>query len=318
MEAKYLQLLICDFIDVGFDDLGRREYVARKDFSSAMESKQPLPIHSEDEVKQVRRRHPTTVLWMASYCYSSEGFHDYNIVEELCFGSNKLIISNEAILLAPPASRQALVFDNIALIVNCNLPQPPPYTVTPKKVICHPLHTLSRAQGSSDPIFYSINEAIWAGLQTGNVVVHCLAGVHRAACVVVSHALYRHYKLRHTHISNDIAELYRKLASIRRGVAPLGYLALVSSFRDSLEKQLALQMQMQLEKQAEISKEGETEAISPTKDSPESSELASNAQGEGKKADSPKNAAQSPKEGKEEAPEGGSSEQSLEVAPMCT
>jgi len=154
-----------------------------------------------------------------------------------CVSDLKLIISNEAILLAPPKSRHGPFFDNVALIVNCNLASPPPYTVTARKVICHPIHTMSRAKGASDSVLYSINDAIWEGLQTGNVVVHCLAGVHRAACVVVSHALYRHYRLRHTYISNDISALYSKLASIRRGVAPLGYLALVTSFRDSLEKQ---------------------------------------------------------------------------------
>jgi hypothetical protein len=262
VEGKYLQMVSCDYIDVGFDDLGQREYVARSDFSSTMESKQPLPLHTEEAVKDVRRANPKTVVWFATYHYTNEGYQDYHIVEELCWGQNKLVISNESVLTAPLSGRPS-VLDNISLIVNCNMASPPPYTVKSQRVICHPVHAMSRARGASDFKLAAINEDIWAGLQTGNVVVHCLAGVHRASCIVVSHALFRHYKLKHTHISSDIATIYTKLASIRKGVQPLGYLALVTSFREYLEKEAILERAQQALR-AEATKEVEQAPIVET------------------------------------------------------
>ena len=38
----------------------------------------------------------------------------------------------------------------------------------------------------------AIQEAIWAQLQRGTVAVHCLAGIHRAACIVACHYLWRY------------------------------------------------------------------------------------------------------------------------------
>jgi protein tyrosine phosphatase len=209
-----------------------------------MESKQSLPLHTEETVKDVRRANPKTVVWFATYHYTNEGYQDYHIVEELCFGQNKLVISNESVLTSPLSGRPS-VLDNVSLIVNCNMASPPPYTVRTEKVICHPVHAMPRTRGASDTKLAAINEDIWAGLQKGNVVIHCLAGVHRASCIVVSHALFRHYKLQHTHISSDIATIYTKLASIRKGVQPLGYLALVTSFREFLEREATLERAQQ-------------------------------------------------------------------------
>jgi len=256
-EAKCFQMVTCDYIDVGFDDLGQREYLARSDLTAAMEAKEALPIHLEEEVRQVRRAQPDTVVWVAMYHYTNGGYQDYHIVEDLCFGNNKLIISNESVLTSPLSGRPS-VLDNLSLIVNCNMASPPPYTVRAAKVICNPVHAMSRAKGASDLKLAAINEEIWAGLQTGNVVIHCLAGVHRASCMVVSHALFRHFRLKHTHISSDIASIYTKLASIRKGVQPLGYLALVTSFREYLEKEAILEQAQQALK-AESIKEIELE-----------------------------------------------------------
>lgn len=262
-EEKYFQMVTCDFIDVGFDELGQREYVDRNDFAAAIEAKKPLPIYPEEMVKQVRREKPNTVVWFSTYHYGA-GVQDYNIVEELSCGSNKLIISNESVLTAPLSGKPS-VLDNIALIVNCNMPNPPPYTVKAKKVICHPVHAMCRQRGASDEILEKINQQIWAGLQQGNVVVHCLAGVHRASCIVVSHALYRHFKLKHTHIPGDTYELYARLASIRRGVQPLGYLALVTSFREYLEDLAAEEAELVAER---IAKEEEEAKKKPHAEEP--------------------------------------------------
>jgi protein-tyrosine phosphatase len=60
--------------------------------------------------------------------------------------------------------------------------------------VAFPVHELGMSINDENQIceiFDMMNEAMWEGLQTGNVVVHCLAGVHRAACVVVTHYLWR-------------------------------------------------------------------------------------------------------------------------------
>lgn len=68
-------------------------------------------------------------------------------------------------------------------------------------------------------------------IQEGTVIVHCLAGVHRASAVTVSHYLYRHYALGHRHVCDDVPTLYENLAKIRRGVAPLGYKDMVDNYK---------------------------------------------------------------------------------------
>lgn len=86
-------------------------------------------------------------------------------------------------------------------------------------------------------VLTKFNEAMWEGLQKGSVVVHCLAGVHRAACVVVSHFLWRYYKQGHTYLSPDIAAIYECLGKRRYGVAPLDYVSLVKQFEEHLKSQ---------------------------------------------------------------------------------
>ena len=105
---------------------------------------------------------------------------------------NKIILSSESVLqtTAPHIleSRPPEIFGNISLIVNCHKKeithnQGRKYSVDPKKVIFHPIHGLLSKTGDEKEIiqvFQEINEAIWEALKTGNVFIHCLAGVHRA------------------------------------------------------------------------------------------------------------------------------------------
>jgi protein-tyrosine phosphatase len=113
------------------------------------------------------------------------------------------------------------------------------YNVEAKKFIYFPVHDLLRNRDAREIVetFRNFNEAIWEGLQSGNVFCHCLAGVHRAACVAVSHYLWRYYKLGHTHLTSDIAKIYKSLSSRRAGVAALGYLELVKVWEAHLRSQ---------------------------------------------------------------------------------
>lgn len=60
-------------------------------------------------------------------------------------------------------------------------------------------------------------------LSLRNVIVHCLAGYHRSACVTVSHFIYRYYFLGHDSIPFDVIQIYHDLAEIRQGVALLDF-----------------------------------------------------------------------------------------------
>ena len=50
-----------------------------------------------------------------------------------------------------------------------------------------------------------------------------MAGFHRAAFIVVSHFLWRHYHLNHSHISHDVPLIYQNIAKIRHGVLILDF-----------------------------------------------------------------------------------------------
>lgn len=175
-------------------------------------------------------------------------WRDYTVVEELGVGVNKFLLSSEGVLQAPPANaahRPPELFNNISLIANCHKKeishkQGKGYTVQPKKVVFYPVHALLRTQMDDQKeiiqTFETFNEAIWEGLKEGNVFVHCLAGVHRAAAVAVSHYLWRYYKLGHKHLSSDVNGIYDSLAKRRPGVAPLSYITLVRIWEDHLKK----------------------------------------------------------------------------------
>ena len=56
---------------------------------------------------------------------------------------------------------------------------------------------------------HEIQTEMWQAQQKGTVAVHCLAGIHRAACIMACQYLYRHYVVGHTEISANNSEIYR-------------------------------------------------------------------------------------------------------------
>ena len=83
------------------------------------------------------------------------------------------------------------------------------------------MHTWYSNQGpATNAKIDDINRKMWAAVQEGSVAVHCLAGIHRAACIMACHFLYRHYCLGHTHIPADTRDIYRKMISVRPHVSP--------------------------------------------------------------------------------------------------
>jgi len=112
--------------------------------------------------------------------------------------------------------------------------EPSYYSVACPEVHSYPIHSICSFNDSPSQVYLEINEKIWRALQTGNVFVHCLAGVHRAASVVVSHFLWRYHMLGHTYLEKNIDAIYRLLKAVRPGVEPLSYIRYVSGFEASL------------------------------------------------------------------------------------
>lgn len=54
-------------------------------------------------------------------------------------------------------------------------------------------------------------------------LVHCMAGFHRAAFIVVSHFIWRHYYLKQSFIPCEVPLIYENLAKIRHGVLALDF-----------------------------------------------------------------------------------------------
>mmetsp|Transcript_84097 Transcript_84097/g.167845 ORF Transcript_84097/g.167845 Transcript_84097/m.167845 type:complete len:138 (-) Transcript_84097:64-477(-) len=105
------------------------------------------------------------------------------------------------------------------------------------EVIAHAVHTWHSFDGTpSVDKNDQIQAAIWAHLQAGNsVAVHCLAGIHRAACIVACHFLYRYHTLGHTHVPHVTDDIYRKLISVRPAVAP-AYLHVLQEYEAHVTK----------------------------------------------------------------------------------
>lgn len=160
------------------------------------------------------------------------------MVDELSVGSHRILLSTHSALLSPMGNHPENLFGNISVIVNCHQKQQdaPKYHYKANNIMYYEIHSLIES-GDYIKIFLEINNAIWRGVQTGNVFIHCLAGVHRAAAVCVSHFIWRYYYLGHTHIPNDIPKIYESLAERRQGVAGLGYEAMVVGFKKYLENQ---------------------------------------------------------------------------------
>merc|ERR1712000_551051 len=147
--------------------------------------------YSEDEVNTIKYSDSKFNLTFARYNLTESMFNSYNIIDDLSNGNNKLILSDESTLTCNfMKNRPDHIFNNISTIVNCaeaNVSKSR-YQVKCNKVISYPIHKLGYNNDKNIIETYNnINEAIWEGIQNGGVVIHCLAGMHRAPTVVVSH-----------------------------------------------------------------------------------------------------------------------------------
>merc|ERR1712117_992423 len=88
------------------------------------------------------------------------------------------------------------------------------------KVIFQAVHQWFSLGSDMNKTNDEIQEAMWEALQTGTVAVHCLAGIHRAACIVACHFLWRHYALGHTQLPSDARQIYSILKAARPAVEP--------------------------------------------------------------------------------------------------
>lgn len=153
---------------------------------------------------------------------------NYDVIPDLSLSlTNRLILCDEATLARHlPEER---IFDHLKLIVNCheNKVQAGKYKIgscsssDQPAVICQAVHGWHGQQPESmNAINDQIQASIWEHLQRGTVAVHCLAGIHRAACIVACHFLYRYYILGHTDIPHNTTEIYRRLKAARPHVEP--------------------------------------------------------------------------------------------------
>lgn len=163
------------------------------------------------------------------YCpHKSIWANNYTVIDDLSLGdTQRLILCDEATLtrLLP----EERIFEHLRLIVNCheNRISAGKYKVGActtgemPVVICQAVHEWhSLASNEQNSVNDQIQAAIWEQLQTGTVAVHCLAGIHRAACIVACHFLWRHYTLGHQEVPSSADEIYRRLKAVRPAVSP--------------------------------------------------------------------------------------------------
>ena len=68
------------------------------------------------------------------------------------------------------------------------------------------------------------------------VAIHCLAGTHRAACVVACHFLWRHYNQGNEELPTEADEIYKRLQAVRPAVAP-AYAHVLKCYEAHLKRQ---------------------------------------------------------------------------------
>eukprot|EP01052_Picozoa_sp_SAG31_P019199 SAG31_NODE_1390_length_8539_cov_12.684834_8_plen_354_part_00 len=154
------------------------------------------------------------------------GFTNYSIVPWLCLGrTQRVILCDEATLTkVQPKDR---IFESVTLVVNCHEAKcdPAKYKAcaaagSQLEVIANAVHEWYGDTAGAVAKNDAIQRAMWRHLDAGgSVAVHCLAGIHRAACVVACHFLFRHYSLGHP-VPHDTDGVYRMLKSVRPHVSP--------------------------------------------------------------------------------------------------
>jgi len=161
---------------------------------------------------------PKTTIWA----------QNYSVIPDLCLGeTQKLILCDEATLCRRlPEER---IFEHLRLIVNCHESKPDMSkyvigscgTENRPHVICQAVHTWNTQKAKElNRTNDEMQLAMWEALQDGTVAVHCLAGIHRAACIVVCHFLWRHYVLGREDVPADAPTIYARLKAVRPAVSP--------------------------------------------------------------------------------------------------
>jgi hypothetical protein len=241
------------YISVSHDEDGRHRFVNLGAARAALhESGDQLPVLSEGEVKSMRAQEPSVELLYAQKRASSSlpvrdsrpsvaiplqdelcphaslWAKNYTVIAELSHGlTQRLILCDEATLCR--VLPEEGIFDHLRLIVNChessvldgkykigNCSSAEKPTVICQEV--HKWHSLGAA--NMNKVNDEIQTSIWDALQKGTVAVHCLAGIHRAACIVACHFLWRRHVLGHTDIPGDANTIYAKLKAVRPAVSP--------------------------------------------------------------------------------------------------
>jgi predicted protein tyrosine phosphatase len=176
--------------------------------------------------------------------HSTPWARNYTVIPDLSLGpTQRLILCDEATLTRVlPAER---IFEHLKLIVNCHESSQTEgkYKVgscsskDPPKAIFQAVH---QWHGLNDADMNNVNDFIqrsmWDQLQEGTVAVHCLAGIHRAACIVACHYLWRHYTLGHRDIPCDASVIYARLKGVRPAVSP-AYTHVLQKYEAYLKRQ---------------------------------------------------------------------------------
>ena len=163
-------------------------------------------------------------------------FTNYSVVPWLCLGRTQALILSDEHTLTTRAPNEK-IFEYLSLVVNCHEDRPDTSKYLagsgkgrpPPKVVAHAVHKWYARGDSVVQKNDAVQREIWKALQTGTVAVHCLAGIHRAACIVACHFLYRHYQLGHAHVPCDCSEIYNKLQQVRPAVSP-AYLDILRNY----------------------------------------------------------------------------------------
>lgn len=225
------------YVSVRQEKDGQHEFVA---LAEVLAGAAPLALLAEADVKSrfcprlfyARPDAPAAAAPMTRWEHADLTPHgswtNYSVVPWLSLGRTRaLLLSDEETLCRDVPTEP--IFHHLELVVNCHQDRPGrPYKAgspwasgSPPKVVANAVHKWYSSRGANiNAKIDAINEATWDALQRGTVAVHCLAGIHRAACIAACMFLYRHYVLGHAHVPADAADIYRKLQSVRPHVSP--------------------------------------------------------------------------------------------------
>jgi len=260
------------FISVRQDADGRHFFVSLAAAAEALRGggAEPLPEVPEAEVKALRERCDLT-LWYATAASQvvaaapaapapklvddpalsdavlcprkSMWATNYSLIPDLAMGpTQRLILCDENTLCREMPEER--IFEHLTLIVNCHETQAARSkyrigacgTSRPPEVIYQAVHQwFSLGVAGMNRANDAIQEGIWKHIQHGTVAVHCLAGIHRAACIVACHFLWRYYVLGHQDVPRDPNEIYRRLKAVRPAVQP-AYQHVLQNYAQHLQR----------------------------------------------------------------------------------